>query len=108
VKALAFEAFGGPELRRGGRLVTCGATTGPIGETDIRVVFWHQLHIIGSTMSTTREFEDVMRLFFAGRLRAIVDDVAPLEEGAAAQARLPEGAQFGKIVLRAPATGGTT
>ncbi len=86
-------------LRRGGRLVTCGATTGPIGETDIRVVFWNQLHIIGSTMSTTREFTDVMALFFAGRLQAIVDEVVPLAEGAAAQARLAEGRQFGKIVL---------
>jgi NADPH:quinone reductase-like Zn-dependent oxidoreductase len=87
-------------LRRGGRLVTCGATTGPIGETDIRVLFWNQLHLIGSTMSTTREFLDVMRLFFAGRLRAIVDEVAPLAEGAAAQERLAQGRQFGKIVLR--------
>ena len=87
-------------LRRGGRLVTCGATTGPIGETDIRVRFWNQLHLIGSTMSTTREFLDVMRLFFAGRLRPIVDEVVPLAEGAAAQQRLAEGRQFGKIVLR--------
>jgi len=87
-------------LRRGGRLVTCGATTGPIGETDIRVLFWNQLHLIGSTMSTTREFLDVMRLFFAGRLRPIVDEVVPLAEGAAAQQRLAEGRQFGKIVLR--------
>jgi zinc-binding alcohol dehydrogenase/oxidoreductase len=62
-------------------------------------VFWNQLHIIGSTMSTTREFTDVMALFFAGRLQAIVDEVVPLAEGAAAQARLAEGRQFGKIVL---------
>lgn len=87
-------------LRRGGRLVTCGATTGPIGETDIRVLFWNQLHLIGSTMSTTREFLDVMRLFFAGKLRAIVDEVVPLADGAAAQRRLAAAQQFGKIVLR--------
>ena len=87
-------------LRRGGRLVTCGATTGPIGETDIRVLFWNQLHLIGSTMSTTREFLDVMRLFFAGTLRAIVDEVMPLADGAAAQRRLAAGQQFGKLVLR--------
>lgn len=85
---------------RGGRLVTCGATSGPIGETDIRIVFWNQIHIIGSTMSSTREFHEVMRLFFAGRLRAIVDQVVPLADGAAAQQRLAEGQQFGKIVLR--------
>jgi NADPH:quinone reductase-like Zn-dependent oxidoreductase len=87
-------------LCKGGRLVTCGATTGPIGETDIRVVFWNQLHVIGSTMATRREFQDVTRLFFAGRLRAIVDEVVPLADGADAQRRLAEGTQFGKIVLR--------
>jgi NADPH:quinone reductase-like Zn-dependent oxidoreductase len=86
-------------LRKGGRLVTCGATSGPIGETDIRQVFWKQIHIIGSTMSSRREFNEVMRLFFAGRLRAIVDEVVPLKDGAAAQRRLAEGRQFGKIVL---------
>ena len=86
-------------LRKGGRLVTCGATTGPIGETDIRTVFWKQISIIGSTMANRREFNDVMRLFFAGRLKAIVDEVVPLKDGAAAQRRLAEGKQFGKIVL---------
>ena len=87
-------------LKKGGRLVTCGATTGPIGETDIRIVFWNQISIIGSTMANRKEFHDVMRLFFAGRLRAIVDEVVPLKDGAAAQQRLAEGKQFGKIVLR--------
>jgi NADPH:quinone reductase-like Zn-dependent oxidoreductase len=87
-------------LAKGGRLVTCGATTGHIGETDIRVVFWNQLRIIGSTMANRREFGEVMRLFFQGRLRPIVDEVVPLAEGAAAQQRLAEGKQFGKIVLR--------
>jgi NADPH:quinone reductase-like Zn-dependent oxidoreductase len=86
-------------LRKGGRLVTCGATTGPIGETDIRLVFWKQIHIIGSTMASRREFNDVMRLFFAGRLKPIVDEIVPLKDGAAAQRRLAEGRQFGKIVL---------
>jgi len=87
-------------LKKGGRLVTCGATTGPIGETDIRIVFWNQIAIIGSTMANRKEFHDVMRLFFAGRLRAIVDEIVPLKDGAAAQQRLAEGKQFGKIVLR--------
>ena len=86
-------------VRKGGRIVTCGATSGPIGETDIRVVFWKQLSIIGSTMANRKEFNDVMRLFFAGKLKAIVDEVVPLKDGAAAQQRLAEGKQFGKIVL---------
>ena len=86
-------------LAKGGRLVTCGATSGPIGETDIRVVFWKQVSIIGSTMSSNAEFHDVMRELFRGRLRAIVDAVMPLAEGVDAQRRLAEGKQFGKIVL---------
>jgi NADPH:quinone reductase-like Zn-dependent oxidoreductase len=87
-------------VKKGGRLVTCGATTGPIGETDLRIVFWNQIHIIGSTMGTRKDFNDVMRLLFEGRLRALVDEVVPLAEGAAAEQRLAEGRQFGKIVLR--------
>ena len=75
------------------------STTGPIGETDIRIVFWNQLRIIGSTMATNAEFEAVMRELFRGRLRAIIDEVLPLADGAAAQRRLEEGKQFGKIVL---------
>jgi NADPH:quinone reductase-like Zn-dependent oxidoreductase len=86
-------------LKGGGRLVTCGSTSGPIGETMIPLVFWKQVHIIGSTMANRKEFHDVMGQFFAGRLRAIVDEVVPLKDGAAAQQRLAEGKQFGKIVL---------
>src|SRR5207245_950451 len=82
----------------GGRLVTCGSTSGPVGETLIPLVFWKQVHIIGSTMANRKEFNDVMRLFFQGRLKAIIDEVVPLKDGAAAQTRLAEGKQFGKIV----------
>jgi NADPH:quinone reductase-like Zn-dependent oxidoreductase len=86
-------------LVKGGRLVTCGATSGPIGETDIRIVFWKQISIIGSTMSNRREFNEVMTQLFRGRLKPIVDSVMPLADGAAAQEKLAAGKQFGKIVL---------
>jgi len=86
-------------LKGGGRLVTCGSTSGPVGETLIPLVFWKQVHIIGSTMANRKEFNDVMRLFLSGRLKAIIDEVVPLKDGAAAQTRLAEGKQFGKIVL---------
>ncbi|HET7340793.1 MAG TPA: zinc-binding dehydrogenase [Methylomirabilota bacterium] len=86
-------------LKGGGRLVTCGATSGPIGETLIPLVFWKQVHLIGSTMANRKEFNDVMAQLFAGRLTAIIDEVVPLKDGAAAQQRLAEGKQFGKIVL---------
>jgi len=86
-------------LKGGGRLVTCGATSGNVGETLIPLVFWKQVHIIGSTMANRKEFNDVMAQFFAGRLKAIIDEVVPLKDGAAAQQRLADGKQFGKIVL---------
>jgi NADPH:quinone reductase-like Zn-dependent oxidoreductase len=86
-------------LKGGGRLVTCGSTSGPVGETLIPLVFWKQVHIIGSTMANRKEFHDVMGQLFAGRLTAIIDEVVPLKDGAAAQQRLADGKQFGKIVL---------
>ena len=86
-------------LAKGGRLVTCGGTSGPICETDVRQVFWKQVSIIGSTMASNAEFAEVMGQLFRGRLKAIVDSVSPLKDGIAAQERLAAGKQFGKIVL---------
>ncbi len=87
-------------LRKGGRLLIPGATTGGLAEIDVRYLFWRQLTIIGSTMSTQKEFEDVMKLVFMGRLNPVVDKVFPLEEARAAHERLEAQEQFGKIVLR--------
>jgi NADPH:quinone reductase-like Zn-dependent oxidoreductase len=89
-------------LASGGRLVTCGSTSGPVGETTIPLVFWKQLRIIGSTMGNRREFRDVMGQLFAGRLQAIVDRTFPLAETAAALAVLQKGEQFGKLVVTIP------
>src|SRR2546428_12269894 len=87
-------------LRKGGRLVTPGATSGPIAELDIRYLYWRQLTVMGSTMSTQKEFEDVMKLIFMGRLKPVVDRVFPLQEAREAHEYLEKGAQFGKVVLR--------
>ncbi len=86
-------------LARGGRLVTFGATSGPIGETNINLLFWKQLSLIGTTAATHPEFRQVMDLIFAGRLKPVVDRVLPLSEGREAQRILEAGEQFGKIVL---------
>lgn len=86
-------------LHRGGRLVTFGATTGRFAETDLNLLFWNQVSLIGSTMASYAEFRAVMELVFSGRLRPIVDRVLPLREGAEAQRILEAGEQFGKIVL---------
>jgi NADPH:quinone reductase-like Zn-dependent oxidoreductase len=84
---------------KGGRIIICGATSGPIVETDLRPLFWRQFHIIGSTMANRAEFGQVMKLFFDGKLQACVDEVFPLSRGAEAQRRLEEGKQFGKLVI---------
>ncbi|HSE95493.1 MAG TPA: zinc-binding dehydrogenase, partial [Methylomirabilota bacterium] len=86
-------------LTSGGRLVTCGSTSGPIAETDLRIVFWRQLRIIGSTMANRTEFRQVMNQLFTGRLRAVVDRTFPLAETAAALTFLQKGEQFGKLVV---------
>src|SRR5262245_20346272 len=86
-------------LAKGGRLVTFGATTGRFGETDLNLLYWKQTSLIGSTMATYAEFEDVMRQVFSGRLQPVVDRVLPLSEGKEAQRILEAGEQFGKIVL---------
>ena len=86
-------------LAKGGRLVTYGATTGPRGEVDIRLLFWRQLELIGSTMASKREFEEAMALVFDGSLAPVIDVVWPLERARDAHERLERGEQFGKIVL---------
>ncbi|HET8654634.1 MAG TPA: zinc-binding dehydrogenase [Longimicrobiaceae bacterium] len=86
-------------LARDGRLVTYGATSGPIGETDLRVLFWKQLRIIGSTMASRSEFEEVLRVVARGDVTPVVGDVLPLDQARAAHERLEGGAHFGKIVL---------
>ena len=87
-------------LRKGGRLVIPGATTGDMPPLDLRRLFWRQLSILGSTMADRREFEDVMKLVFMGRLNPVVDKVFPLREATQAHAYLERGEQFGKVVLR--------
>jgi NADPH:quinone reductase-like Zn-dependent oxidoreductase len=89
-------------LARGGRLVTCGATAGSDQPTDIRRIFWNHLKIFGSTLGTRQEFFELARFMRAAKLRPIIDRVFPLQEAAAAQRRLEDGLQFGKIVLRIP------
>jgi NADPH:quinone reductase-like Zn-dependent oxidoreductase len=87
-------------LGKGGRLVTCGATTGPMVSTDVRRLFWNQWSILGSTMGNDREFDAVAQAFGEGALVPPVDAVFPLNEARAAYERLSRAGQFGKIVLR--------
>jgi NADPH:quinone reductase-like Zn-dependent oxidoreductase len=86
-------------LGRGGRLVTCGGTSGAMVETDVRRLFWNQWTLMGSTMGTPAEFDAVVAELAAGRLVPVIDSRFPLDQGRAALERLQSGAQFGKIVL---------
>jgi NADPH:quinone reductase-like Zn-dependent oxidoreductase len=86
-------------LAPGGRLVTSGATTGSRGVTEIRLVFWKQLSILGSTMGSPTEFRRVMRLVFDGSMNAVIHEVMPLDEAARAHELLESGKVFGKVVL---------
>jgi NADPH:quinone reductase-like Zn-dependent oxidoreductase len=89
-------------LARGGRLVICGATTGPMVTIDLRRLFWYQWSILGSTMGNAAEYQEVVRLLGAGELRPLVDRVFPFTEARAAFERLERSAQLGKIAIQIP------
>jgi NADPH:quinone reductase-like Zn-dependent oxidoreductase len=86
-------------IAKAGRIVVYGATTGPVLETDGRLLFWKQFDVLGSTMSNRREFRAVMDLVFSGVLQPVVDVTWPLERARDAHERLEAGSHFGKIVL---------
>lgn len=84
---------------KGGRIVTCGATSGPNPKEELRLIFWKQISILGSTMANDREFRALLHAVASGRLRPRVDRILPLSQAAAAYALMEEGRQDGKIVL---------
>jgi NADPH:quinone reductase-like Zn-dependent oxidoreductase len=87
---------------QGGRIVVCGATTGPNPPAGLHRVWWKQLSILGSTMGTKDDFEGAYGLVADGRARPVVDSVFPLADARAAHERLEAGEQLGKIVLQIP------
>ncbi len=88
--------------RKGGRIVVCGATSGPNPPANLHRVFWKQLSILGSTMGTREDFRAVFELVTSGRARPVVDRVFPLSEARAAHEYLERGDQLGKVVLTVP------
>ena len=86
-------------VRPGGRIVTYGATRGPVPNVEVRRIFWKQIDIHGSTMGTPEDFKRMLATY-SKNLRPLVDIVLPLAQAADAHARLETGEQFGKIVLR--------
>ena len=86
-------------LAKGGRLVTCGATTGPTVTVDLRFLYMRQTTLMGSMMGTRAELLDAAKWIGAGRIQAAIDSVMPLKEARAAQERMNDRKLFGKIVL---------
>jgi D-arabinose 1-dehydrogenase-like Zn-dependent alcohol dehydrogenase len=86
-------------LRRGGRLVICGATTGPAVSIDLRRLFWHQWSVLGSTLGNRREYAEIVRLAGEGKLWPVLDRIVPLREAVRAFERLSWNEQVGKLVI---------
>jgi len=103
---IIFEHVGGetwkeliPILAADGTLVTCGATSGPIAETDIRYLFMRQLRIQGAYMGSKADLLTILSLVEAGKLKPVVDQALPLAEAPQAHRLLEDRRQFGKVVL---------
>lgn len=86
-------------LKKGGRLVTCGATSGFDARTDLRHVFYRHLTILGSMMGSKADLLAAMKFIGAGQIRAVVDRTLPLAEARKAHELMEDRAQFGKLVL---------
>jgi NADPH:quinone reductase-like Zn-dependent oxidoreductase len=86
-------------LAKGGKLVLCGATTGPEVKMDLRFLYIRQQSILGSTMGTRGDMFQVLDLVQAGRMRCLVDKVFTFTEVARAHEYLESGQQFGKVIL---------
>ena len=86
-------------LKRGGRLVTCGTTTGGRAELDVQMLFAKHLTLYGSFMGSMSESYELLPLVEDGRLRPVVDRVLPLSDAVQAHVLLEQGGHFGKIVL---------
>ncbi|MDZ7291705.1 MAG: zinc-binding dehydrogenase [candidate division KSB1 bacterium] len=90
-------------LAQGGRLATCGATTGYKAVTDLRYVYFRNLKIFGNLMGSKSELWKITELFKTGKLRPVIDRVLPLTAAAEAHRILAQREQFGKVVLEIPA-----
>jgi len=87
-------------VRKGGRIVLCGVTTGAKAETDLRALYWNQLTVMGSTMGSAEDFRQMLRAVTVSQLKPVMDEVFPLENVREATERMETGTQFGKIALR--------
>lgn len=87
-------------VRRGGKIVLCGVTSGPKVETNLQMLYWNQLTILGSTMGSDEDYRQMLRAVTTAKLKPIIDSVRPLQSVQEAMSRMETAEQFGKIVLR--------
>jgi NADPH:quinone reductase-like Zn-dependent oxidoreductase len=87
-------------VRRGGRVVTCGATTGGDPPAELQRLFIRQIQIQGSTMGSLEEFRRLLAVVAADRLRPAIERGFPLEGVPAALDHLASGGQRGKLTVR--------
>ena len=87
-------------LVRGGRVVTCGATTGYAPQTDLRHIFFRQLKVIGSTMGSRNDLLTPLKFIAEGKMRTVVTKVFDLKDSAQAHRMMEQRQSIGKIVLR--------
>jgi len=83
----------------GGTIVTCGATSGNEGKTDLAHVYFRQLQILGSTMGTKGSLFEIIRFIEQGKLKPVIDEVIPLKDACKGHEKMSSRSQFGKIVL---------
>ena len=87
-------------LRAGGKIITCGVTSGPFTKLNITDIFWKHLEIKGSTMANQGEFREVMKFVLEGKLEPVIDKIYPLDEAREAEVYLDSGNQYGKVLLQ--------
>jgi NADPH:quinone reductase-like Zn-dependent oxidoreductase len=87
-------------VRRGGKIVICGVTGGLKADTNLQALYWNQLMIFGSTLGSDDDFRAMLAAVSAAKLKPVIDSVFPLAKAREAMAKMENGQQFGKIVLK--------
>ncbi|WP_065411108.1 zinc-binding dehydrogenase [Pseudobacillus wudalianchiensis] len=88
--------------KTGGRIINFGATAGPVPDLVLPRLFFKHLDIKGTTMGSSRNFEEMLQFFADHEIRPVIDRIFPLQEAAEAQRYMEKGQQFGKIILEIP------
>ncbi len=87
-------------VRKGGKIVLCGVTSGAESQTNLRTLYWNQLTVMGSTMGSDEDCRRMLEAVEKAKLKPIIDSVLPLEKAKEAMGKMESGKQFGKIVLK--------